>query len=58
MTFDTSMMMPPLVPAERQFNGLPLEPRSVIVVLDELTGAPKMISVVIFDQTRRHAYTD
>jgi hypothetical protein len=52
------MMMPPLVPAERQFNGLPLEPRSVIVVLDELTGAPKMISVVIFDQTRRHAYTD
>jgi hypothetical protein len=34
-------MMPPLTRAERQVNGPPLEPRSVTVVLDELSGAPK-----------------
>jgi hypothetical protein len=52
------MMIPPLVPAERQFNGPPLEPRSVTVVLGELIGAPKVISVVLFGQIRREAYTD
>jgi len=48
-------MIPPLAPAERQLNGPPLEPRSVTVVLDELTGAPNVISVVFFGQTRRDA---
>ncbi len=52
------MMIPPLAPAERQVNGPPLEPRSVTVVLDELTGAPNVISVAVFGQTRRDAYTD
>jgi hypothetical protein len=51
-------MIPPLVPAECQFNGPLFEPRSVTVVLDELIGAPKVISVVVFGQTRRNAYTD
>jgi hypothetical protein len=51
-------MMIPLVPAEYHFNGPPLEPRSVTVVLDELTGAPIVILVESLGQTRRDAYTD
>jgi hypothetical protein len=47
--FDTSMMIPPCSLAERHFNGPTLEPRSVTVVLDELRGAPNVISVVPFD---------
>ncbi len=51
-------MMMPLAPAERHFNGPPLEARSVTVVLAELTGAPRVISVASFGQERRDAYTD
>ncbi len=57
-TFDTSMMIPPLSPAERHFNGPTLEPRSVTVVLAEVTGAPNATSVVPLGQSRRFAYTD
>ncbi len=52
------MIIPPLAPAERQDSGPVLEPRSVTVVLDELTGAPSVISVALLGQTRRDAYTD
>jgi hypothetical protein len=52
------MIIPPLVPAERHVNGPTLEPRSVTVVLAEVTGAPNVISVVLLGQTRRDAYTD
>jgi hypothetical protein len=48
-------MIPPLSPAERHFNGPSLEPRSVTVVLAEVTGAPNVISVVVFGHTRRDA---
>jgi hypothetical protein len=51
-------MIPPLALAERHFNGPPLEPRSVTVVLAELTGAPSVISVELLGQIRRDAYTD
>ena len=51
-------MIPPLAPAERHFKGPPLDPRSVTVVLGELIGAPKVISVALVGQTRRDAYTD
>ncbi len=57
-TFDTSMMIPPPAPAERHFNAPPLEPSRFTVVLDEVTGAPNVISVVLLGQTRRDAYTD
>jgi hypothetical protein len=49
--------MIPLVPAERQVNGLPLESRSATLVLAELTGAPSVTSVESFGQTRRDPYT-
>ncbi len=49
------MTIPPLAPAERQDNGPVLEPRSVTVVLDELTGAPSVISVALLGQTRSDA---
>ncbi len=52
------MMIPPLSPAERHFNGPTLEPRSVTVVLAEVTGAPNATSVVPLGQSRRFAYTD
>jgi hypothetical protein len=51
-------MIPPLAPAELHFNAPAFEPRSVTVVLCEVTGAPSVISVVFFGQTRRDAYTD
>ena len=57
-TFDTSMVIPPPVPPERQFSGPPLEPRRLTVVLDEVTGAPSVTSVVPLGQLRRVAYTD
>ena len=50
--------MIPLAPADCHFNGPALEPRSVTVVLAELTGAPNVISVESLGQTRRDAYTD
>jgi hypothetical protein len=49
------MMIPPLSPAERHFNGPSLKPRSVTVVLYAVTGAPNVISVVVFGRTRRDA---
>ncbi len=51
-------MIPPLSPAECHFNGPAVEPRSVTVVLDELTVAPNVISVVVLGHTRSDAYTD
>ncbi len=53
--FDTSMMIPPLAPPDCHFNAPTFEPRSVTVVLGEVTGAPSVISVVLFGQTRRDA---
>lgn len=55
LTLDTSIIIPPLAPAERQFNVERLQPRSVTVVLDDVTGAPRMISVVFLGQTRSEA---
>ncbi len=52
------MMIPPLSPAERHFNGPALEPRRFTVVLGELTVAPNVISVVVFGHTSKDAYTD
>jgi hypothetical protein len=49
------MIIPPLSPAERHFNGPSLEPRSVTVVLAEVTEALNVISVVLFGHTRRDA---
>ena len=49
------MMIPPPVPPECQFNGSPLKPRRFTVVLDEVTGAPSVISVVLPGQLRRVA---
>jgi hypothetical protein len=49
------MMIPPPVPPERQVNGPPLKPRRFTVVLDEVTGAPSVISVVPLGQLRRVA---
>ncbi len=46
-------MIPPVALAGCHLSGPTLEPRSVIIVLDELLGAPNVISVVLFGQSRR-----
>ena len=48
-------MIPPVTLAGRHFNGPTSEPRRNIRVSDELTGAPRVISVVSCGQTRRDA---
>jgi hypothetical protein len=50
---DTSTRIPPVSLAGRHLSGPTLEPRSVIIVSDELFGAPNVISVVVFGQLRR-----
>jgi hypothetical protein len=45
--------MPPVALAGCHLSGPTLEPRSVIIVLDELFGAPNIISVEFFGQSRR-----
>ena len=57
-TLETSITIPPPAPPEVHFNGPSLEPRSVTVVLCEVTGAPRVTCVVPAGQTRRDAYTD
>jgi hypothetical protein len=48
-------MIPPLAPPELHFNGPMLEPRSVTVVLADVTGAPRVILVAPLSQTRSDA---
>jgi hypothetical protein len=49
------MIRPWFPPAGRQLSGPTFEPRSVTIILDELTGAPSVISVVLPGQTRSDA---
>ena len=49
------MMIPPPAPPEVHFSGPSLEPRSVTVVVWEVTGAPRVTCVVPADQVRRDA---
>jgi hypothetical protein len=51
-------MIPPPAPPDVQLSGPPLDPRSVTVVLAEVTGAPSVTCVVPTGQSRRVAYTD
>ena len=55
LTLDTSITIPPLAPPELHFNGPSLKPKSVTVVLCEVTGAPKTTSVALLGQTRSDA---
>lgn len=54
-TLETSMIIPPPAPAERQFNGPLLQPSNDTVVLGEVIGAPRVISVLFLGQTRSEA---
>ena len=49
------MIIPPLTLDGRQFNGPIVELNKVMRVFDELTGAPKTISVVFEGQTNSDA---
>jgi len=50
---DTSTIIPLVSLAGRHLSGPTLEPRSVIIVLDELFGAPNVISCLVFGHLRR-----
>ncbi len=58
LIFDTSITMPRVPLAMCHGSGSALEPRSVTTVVDELNGAPSVISVLSFGHMRRKAYTN
>ena len=59
-TFDTSIIIPPPAPAERQFNEERLQPSKDTAVVGEVIGAPRVISVLFLDhrQEAKHRLFD